>query len=83
MGWSRGNLGSIPRREMFFLFTTPSMGRDIAVGISTRYGPYRTGIESRWGEIFRTRPDRSWDPPSLLYNGCRVFPGGKAAREWP
>jgi hypothetical protein len=31
------------------------------------------------GEIFRTRPDRPWGPPSLLYNGYRVFPGGKAA----
>jgi len=29
------------------------------------------------GEIFRTRPDRPWGPPSLLYNGYRVFPGGK------
>ena len=29
------------------------------------------------GEIFRTRPDRLWGPPSLLYNGYRVFPGGK------
>jgi len=28
-------------------------------------------------EIFRTCPDRPWDPPSLLYNGYRVFPGGK------
>jgi hypothetical protein len=27
------------------------------------------------GEIFRTRPDRPWGPPSLLYNGYRVFPG--------
>jgi len=28
------------------------------------------GIEFRWrGEIFRTRSDRSWGPPSLLYNG--------------
>ena len=26
------------------------------------------------GEIFRTRPDRPWGPPSLLYNGYRVFP---------
>jgi hypothetical protein len=34
------------------------------------------------GEIFRTRPDRPWGPPSLLYNGCRVFPGGKAAGAW-
>jgi hypothetical protein len=25
------------------------------------------------GEIFRTRPGRPWDPPSLLYNGYRVF----------
>ena len=32
------------------------------------------------GEIFRTCPDRPWGPPSILYNGYRVFPGGK---EWP
>jgi len=25
----------------------------------------------------RTCPDRPWDPPSLLYNGYQVFPGGK------
>ena len=24
------------------------------------------------GEIFRTRPDSPWGPPSLLYNGYRV-----------
>jgi len=30
------------------------------------------------GEIFRTRPDRPWGPPGLLYNGYRVsFPGVK------
>jgi hypothetical protein len=29
------------------------------------------------GEIFRTRPDRPWGPPSHLYNGYRVFPGVK------
>jgi hypothetical protein len=29
------------------------------------------------GEIFHTYPDRPWGPPSLLYNGYRVFPGGK------
>jgi len=29
------------------------------------------------GEIFRTYPDQPWGPPSLLYNGYRVFPGGK------
>jgi len=26
-----------------------------------------------------SRPDRRWGPPSLLYNGYRVFPGGKTA----
>jgi len=29
------------------------------------------------GEIFRTCPDRPRGPPILLYNGYRVFPGGK------
>jgi len=29
------------------------------------------------GEIFRTYPGRNWGPPSLLYNGYRVFPGSK------
>ena len=45
--------------------------------ISTAYGLEGPGMESRWGEIFRTCPDRPWGPPSLLYNGYRVFPGGK------
>jgi hypothetical protein len=29
------------------------------------------------GTRFSARPDRPWGPPSLLYNGYRVFPGGK------
>jgi len=29
------------------------------------------------GTKFSARPDRPWGPPSLLYNGYRVFPGGK------
>jgi hypothetical protein len=29
------------------------------------------------GTRFFTHPDRPWGPPSLLYNGYRVFPGGK------
>ena len=48
------------------------------VGIATGYGLDGPGIESRWvGEIFRTCQNRPWGPPSLLYNGYRVFPGGK------
>ena len=46
-------------------------------GIATAYRLDGPGIESRWGEIFRTSPDRPWGPPSLLFNGYRVFPGGK------
>jgi hypothetical protein len=54
--------------------------RDSSVGIATAYGLEGPGIESRWGEIFRAYPDRLWGPPSLLYNGYRVFPGGKGGR---
>jgi len=47
-----------------------------ATGLAVR------GSNPDGGEIFRTRPDRPWGPPSLLYNGYRVFPGGKAAGPW-
>jgi hypothetical protein len=42
-----------------------------------------TGIECRWrARFFRTRPDQPCGPPSLLYNGHRVIPGGKATGAW-
>jgi hypothetical protein len=56
--------------------------------IQPRYGLNGPGIEFRWwwwgggGEIFRTRPDWPWGPPSVLYNGYWVIPGGKAAGAW-
>ena len=50
-------------------------GPGSVVGIATGYGLDGPGIESRWGEILRTCPDRFWSP--LLYNGYRIFPGGK------
>jgi len=53
------------------------IGPGSVVGIATGYGLDGPGIESRWGEIFRTCPDRPWGPPSLLYNGYLVIPGGK------
>ena len=34
------------------------------------------------GEIFHTHPDWPWGPPSLQYNGHRVFPGGSAVGTW-
>jgi len=32
------------------------------------------------GVIFPTFPDRPWGPPSLLYNGYRLFPAVKSGR---
>jgi hypothetical protein len=49
-------------------------GLGSSVGIATDYGLDGPGIESRLGGV---RPDRPWGPPSLLYNGYLVFPGGK------
>jgi hypothetical protein len=58
------------------------VGRNSSVGIATHYGLHGPGIESRCGEIFRTRPYRPCGPPSRLYNGYWVFLGGKAAGAW-
>jgi len=33
------------------------------------------------GEIFRTCPSQPWAPPSLMYNGYRVFSCGKEQPE--
>jgi len=58
-------------------------GRDNSGGTATGHGLDGPGIESRWGEIFRTRPDGPWGPLSLLYNGYRLsLLGGKAAGVW-
>jgi len=38
------------------------------------------GSNPRRGEIFRTRTDLPWGPPSLLCNGYRVLPGGVKRR---
>ena len=64
--------------SIVYLFRAGS--QDGVNGIGTRYGLEGPGIESRWGEIFRTYPDRLRCPPSLLYNGYRVFPGGKGGQ---
>jgi hypothetical protein len=53
------------------------VGPGSSVGIATGYGLDGPGIDPGEGQIFRTCPDRPWGPSSLLYNGYRVFPGGK------
>jgi len=59
-----------------------SVGRDTAVGVATRYGLDGPGIKFQRGEVFRTRPDRLWGPPSFLYIEYRVISGGEAAGVW-
>ena len=60
---------------------TLQSGPGSVVGIATGYGLDCPGIESLCGARFsapvQTGPGT---PPSLLYNGYRVFPGGI---EWP
>jgi len=48
----------------------------------SRYSDWQRAGRSRdripvGDEIFRTYPDRPWGPTSILYNGYRVFTGGK------
>ena len=47
-------------------------------GVAIRYGLEGRGLNLGEGEIFRTRPNQSYGPPSLLYKVYRVsFPGLK------
>ena len=66
-----------------FVIYMEIVDQDGSVGIATCSGVDGPGIKFLGGEIFRTRPDRSWGPPSLLYNRYRVIPEDKAARVWP
>ena len=54
------------------------------VGWGSRYSDWlrarRSGIESRWGEIFCTYPDLPWGPLCLPYNVYQVFPVVKSGR---
>ena len=47
------------------------------VGVAIGYGLDGSGFEPGGGEVSRTCSDRHLSPPSLLYNGYRVFPVGK------
>ena len=58
------------------LFSSFSLCATVATAWTVR------GSNPGGGEIFRTRPDRPWGPPYLLYDEYRVFPGGKPARVW-
>ena len=51
-------------------------GLGSSVGIATGYGLDGPGSNPGGAEIFRISPDWPWGPPSLRYNGYRIFPGG-------
>jgi hypothetical protein len=58
-------------------------GPDNSVGIATDYGLDGPGIESRWGaRFFAPVQIGPGAHPSLMYNGYRVYSGGKAAGAW-
>jgi len=75
---STWNLSTKWQKNSFFTNYFSFSGPSSVVGMATGYGLEGPGIEFQWGdEIFRTCPDRPWGLPSPLYNGYRVFPGGK------
>jgi hypothetical protein len=58
-------------------------GTKIAQSVERRaMGWTGRGAKRGGGEIVRTHPDGPRGPPSLLYTGYGVFPGGKAAGAW-
>ena len=76
-------VGFVPKRLNFATYPQGfylACGRDSAVGIATSCGLGGPGIESRWGWDF-PHPSRPTLGPTL-YDGYRVFPGGKAAGAW-
>ena len=49
-----------------------------SVGIATELRARQSGDRIQVGmRFFRNCPDRPWGPHSPLYNGNRLFPGGK------
>jgi hypothetical protein len=60
---------------------TVQNGPGSSVGIATELRVGRSGNRIPVGEKFSAGPDRPWGSPSLMYNGYRVFPGGKERPE--
>jgi hypothetical protein len=57
-----------------------------SVGIATGFGLNGSEIKSRWGRDFPHLSRPAPAPPSLLYNGYRVFPGRRkqpGVWRWP
>ena len=74
------NFDCIKRKLLQLYFTIGkqyNVGPGSSVSIATELRVWTVrGSNPGVGEIFRTCPDRSWGPTSLLYNEYRVFPWG-------
>jgi hypothetical protein len=88
VGWRRAKFckRKLDTRDELLAHILSAAARIEWVGLRGRYsdwllpGPSGDRIPVG-GEIFRTCLYRPWGPPSLLYNGYRVFPGGKERPE--
>ena len=65
---------NVPELKICYVYRC---GPGSSVGIATDYELNVLGSNPGKYEIFPTRPDRPWGPPSLLYNWYLVFHGGK------
>jgi hypothetical protein len=67
---------------LFYVYSYWKMvGQDSSVDVAT-HGLDGPEIETRWGRDFLLVQTGLGGPPSLLYNGYQVFPGGKGAGAW-
>ena len=62
--------------EVIYIYIVGICGPGSPVGIATDYWLDGPGSNPA-GARFSARPDRPWAPPSLLYDGYRVFLEGK------
>ena len=76
MDMNRLPLSPPPRTSSTALLTRKQLTLPIEPGQRLATGWTVRRSNSGLGEIFRTCPDRPLGPPSLLYNGYRIFPGG-------
>ena len=69
--------------KLFSLCRNSTLLRPLRRRYSDSLGVWWSGdLIQAGGEIFRTRSDRPWVPPSLLHIGYRIFPGAKTAGAW-
>ena len=73
----RWNVNILLFMLVFYLDYTTQGGPGSVVGIPTGDGLDGPGIESRWGRVFPHLSRPALGPTQHLYNGYRVFPGGK------